>query len=125
MSEDFGRADEIIKKADTIKTEVEAMFGENYRDMLSVSQKQIFDDLIGKTKLFNIVGTLVMPLVEVEHATSQFMKFEWPVVKCSQQKLEEILTQLQGLQEKLRASEVGLLEEITDQDQLMIAKTVL
>lgn len=39
MSEDFGRADEIIKKADTIKTEVEAMFGEDYRSMLSTSQK--------------------------------------------------------------------------------------
>lgn len=83
MSDDFGRADTIIKSADTIKTEVEAMFGEDYRDMLSTSQKQIFDDLIGKTKLFDIIGTLVTPIVEVEHAVSQFMKFEWPVVKCS------------------------------------------
>ena len=73
MTEDFGRADAIIKKADTIRTEVEAMFGEDYRDMLSTAQKQIFDDLIGKTKLFNFVGTLVTPLVEIEHTISQFM----------------------------------------------------
>ena len=37
MTEDFGRADAIIKKADTIRTEVEAMFGEDYRDMLSTA----------------------------------------------------------------------------------------
>ena len=46
------------------------MFGEDYKQMLNVSQRQIFEELISKITLFDVIGKLIKPLTEVEHVIS-------------------------------------------------------
>ena len=39
MMEDFEQLKEVIERVKTISEEVQAMFGEDYRQMLNISQK--------------------------------------------------------------------------------------